>query len=114
MVYDNVVTNIGWHYNRYTGVFTAPQSGTYVFTFTVYCYPGSGVSLHLVANSQIFDGVLCNAQGADWHRSSSSTAVIQTNQGDAVFLRTHHNFTTIGDISSYDNARTCFAGWFLF
>lgn len=114
IVYNNVITNIGGNYNKYSGVFTAPQSGTYVFTFTVYCSPESGVSLQLVANSQIFDGVLCNAQGADWHRSVSSTAVIQINQGDSVFIRTHHNVTTIGDISSYDNARTCFAGWFLF
>lgn len=113
-MYDKVVTNIGGHYNKYSGVFTAPQSGTYVFTFTVYCYPGSGVSLHLIANSQIFDGVLCNAEGAGWHRSVSSTAVVQINEGDAVFIRTHHNLTAIGDISSYDNARTCFAGWFLF
>lgn len=113
LVYDNVVTNIGGHYNKYSGVFTAPQSGTYVFTFTVYCNAGGGVSLELILNSYVFDGVLCNAEGADWHRTASSTAVKQINQGDTIFIRTHHNFTPV-DIRSYDNARTCFAGWFLF
>lgn len=114
IVYDNVVTNIGGHYNRYTGVFTAPQSGTYVFTFTVYCSAGGGLSLELMANSFIFDGVICNASGADWHRTASSTAVKQINQGDTIFIRTHHNLTVTADIPSYNNARTCFAGWFLF
>lgn len=114
MVYDNVVTNIGWHYNRYTGVFTAPQSGTYVFTFTVYCKAGESFSLELIANSYVFDGILCNANGANWYRTASSTAVKQINQGDAIFIRTHHNLTVTGDIPSYNNARTCFAGWFLF
>lgn len=114
LVYDNVVTNIGGHYNRYTGVFTAPQSGTYVFTFTVYCNAGGGVSLELIVNSYIFDGILCNASGADWDRTASSTAVKQINQGDTIFIRTHHQFATVGDIRSYVNERTCFAGWFLF
>lgn len=114
IVYDNVVTNIGGHYNRHTGVFTAPQSGTYVFTFTVYCNTEGGVILELMANSYIFDGVLCNAQGADWHRTASSTAVKQINQGDAIFIRTHHNYTSTADVISFYNSQTSFAGWFLF
>lgn len=114
LVYDNVVTNIGGHYNSYTGVFTAPQSGTYVFTFTVYCNAGGYVSLELITNSYTFDGVLCNAEGADWYRTASSTAVKQIDQGDVIFIRTYHNGTVSGDILSFINARTCFAGWFLF
>lgn len=75
---------------------------------------GGGLSLELMANSLIFDGVICNAQGADWHRTASSTAVKQINQGDAIFIRTHHNYTSSSDVISYNNAETCFAGWFLF
>lgn len=114
VVFNNAVTNIGGHYNRFSGVFTAPQSGTYVFTFTSYCTSGGAFSLLLVANANVFDGVICNANGANWYRSVSSTAVAQINQGDIVFIRTHHNQTVDGDIASYTNMRTCFAGWFLF
>lgn len=113
-MYDHVVTNIGGHFNRNTGVFTAPQSGTYVFTLTVYCNTEGGVILELMANSYMFDGVLCNAQGADWHRTASSTVVKQINQGDAIFIRTNHNYTSTADVISFVNSQTSFAGWFLF
>lgn len=114
LVFNNAVTNIGGHYNRFSGVFTAPQSGTYVFTFTGYCSTDGHFSLFLVANANVFDGVICNAEGANWYRSVSSTAVAHINQGDSVFIKTHNNLTVHGQILSYNNARTSFAGWFLF
>lgn len=113
-MFNIAVTNIGGHYNRFSGVFTAPQSGTYVFTFTTYCSSDGYFSLLLVANANVFDGVICNAEGANWHRSVSSTAVVHINQGDAVFIKTHNNTKIHGQIISHDNGRTSFAGWFLF
>lgn len=113
-MFNYAVTNFGGHYNKFSGVFTAPQSGTYVFTYTAYCSSGGYFNLLLVANANVFDGILCNANGANWYRSVSSTAVAHINQGDIVFIRTHHNLTNSGDIASYINMRTSFAGWFLF
>lgn len=114
LVFNAAPTNIGGHYNRFSGVFTTPQSGTYVFTLTSYCSPGGYFSPELMVNANVFDGIVCDALGADWYRTASSTAVAHINQGDVIFIRTHHNITTSGDISSYITARTSFAGWFLF
>lgn len=113
-VFNSAPTNIGGHYNRFSGVFTTPQSGAYIFTWTSFCSPGGYFSLELMVNANAFDGIVCDALGADWYRTASSTAVAHINQGDVIFIRTHHNITTSGDISSYINARTSFAGWFLF
>ncbi|XP_062586363.1 complement C1q-like protein 4 isoform X2 [Saccostrea cucullata] len=35
LVFDSVVTNLGNGYNKRTGIFTAPSSGVYTFTWTV-------------------------------------------------------------------------------
>lgn len=67
-----------------------------------------------MVNANAFDGIVCDALGADWYRTASSTAVAHINQGDVIFIWTHHNITTSGDISNYINARTSFVGWFLF
>lgn len=114
LVFNYAVTNIGGHYNRFSGVFTAPHSGTYVFTYTAYCSSEGHFNLLLVANANVFDGILCNADGANWYRSVSSTAVAHISQGDVVFIKIHHNLTISGDIASFINYRTSFAGWFLF
>ena len=36
IVFDNVLTNVGDGYNEFSGLFTAPSSGVYFFTWTIY------------------------------------------------------------------------------
>lgn len=111
LVFDVAPTNNGGHYNRYAGMFTAPHSGTYVFTWTSYCESGGYTNLQLVVNANAVDSSYCNADGASWYRSASATAVVQISQGDVVFVRTHQYHTNYGDLLSKEYLRTTFAGW---
>ena len=36
LIFDSVKTNVGGGYNEYSGMFTAPSSGVYVFTWAIY------------------------------------------------------------------------------
>lgn len=113
LVFDVAPTNNGGHYNRYAGMFTAPHSGTYVFTWTSYYEAGGYTNLQLVVNANAVDSSYCNADGASWYRSASGTAVVQIGQGDVVFVRTHHYHTNYRDLLSKEYLRTTFAGWSL-
>lgn len=116
LIFDIVRTNLGNHYNGFSGIFTAPHSGTYVFTWTAYCSAGGHTSLQLVVNANVYISSYCNASGALWHRSVSGTVVAKINQGDAVFLRTHPTTCSSikGNVVSNIYHRTAFAGWSLF
>lgn len=53
LFFDVVRTNLGNHYNKSSGIFTAPHSGTYVFTWTAYCFAGGHTYLQLVVNAKL-------------------------------------------------------------
>lgn len=89
LVFDVSPTDTGNHYNKFTGIFTAPHSGTYVFTWTSYCVSGGFTYLQAVVNDIVLDSSYCNAAGAQYHRSITGTVVANINQSDAVFIRTH-------------------------
>ena len=114
LIFDMTPTDIGNHYNKYSGMFTAPRSGTYVFTWTIYCSVGGYVYEQLMVNAEVLDSSNCNADGAGWHRSISGTAVAQINQGDIVYVRTHPTSLNKGSILSSSSHRSSFAGWLLF
>ena len=114
LIFDMTPTDIGNHYNKYSGMFTAPRSGTYVFTWTIYCSVGGYVYEQLMVNAEVLDSSYCNADGAGWHRSISGTAVAQINQGDIVYVRTHPTSLNKGSILSSSSHRSSFAGWLLF
>ena len=48
--FDSDVSNIGNAYNATVSQFTAPVSGLYGFSLTVFMNPGSWVGMHLVKN----------------------------------------------------------------
>lgn len=114
LIFDVVRTNSGNHYNKFSGIFSAPRTGTYVFTWTVYCYAGGHTYLQVVVNSNVYISSYCNASGAFWHRSVSGTVVAKINQGDVVFIRTKPAVSNRGNVMSSSSHRTAFAGWLLF
>lgn len=111
--FDTIVTNIGNHYNHYSGIFSAPQHGVYVFTWTLHCWGGGYLYTHLVVNSRVVGATDTDALGAIGVRSTTGIVVVEVNQGDIAFVRTH---PSNGHYDLYSNPdwRSSFSGWKLF
>ncbi|XP_048743857.2 uncharacterized protein LOC125657223 [Ostrea edulis] len=112
IVYDVVVTNRGNGYHGDDGIFIVPQTGVYVFTWTVVVQEGEYIELEIVLNDSPFGSIIAdtvNPASGDWD-CSTGIAVKEVNAGDHVYIRTfNHDAHTI--IYSGTKARTSFAGW---
>lgn len=112
--FNTIITNIGNHYNKHTGAFTAPQHGVYVFTWNLYCNTGGHIYSQLVVNSNVVGAMLTDAEGASSVRSVTGTVVVEVNQGDVVFVRTHPTLGHVGNLRSDSAWRSSFNGWKLY
>nr|XP_011412477.3 uncharacterized protein LOC105317520 isoform X2 [Crassostrea gigas] len=112
--FDTILTNIGNHYNKHSGIFTAPQHGVYVFTWNLYCHAEGYIFSQLVVNSNVVGAMLTDSEGASNSRSHTNIVVVEVNQGDIVFVRTHPTLTHIGNLYSHSEWRSSFNGWTLY
>ncbi|XP_056015667.1 uncharacterized protein LOC130053107 [Ostrea edulis] len=112
--FDRIVTNIGNHCNPNTGAFTAPQHGVYVFTWNIYCFSGGYIDSQVVVNSNAVGAMYTTAQGATNIRTTTGIVVVEVNQGDVVFVRTHPTLGNSGNLYSNPDWRSTFNGWKLF
>lgn len=111
IVFDHVVTNTGGKFNSKTGVFTCPIQGVYAFSWTVYCSNGGYLISELVVNSRSVGDMLCSGQGDDNIRHTSSVAVVELNEGDSVYVRTHPIAVLNGVLWSGPTYFSSFSGW---
>ena len=111
LVFDVPVTNYGNGYNKHTGIFTAPQSGVYAFSFTIFPGRGSYVTMNIYRNSEVVGQVFGDMTTSHEFSSSSMVAVISMTIGDATYLRTSSITTSAGSIYSDGNVKSSFAGW---
>ncbi|XP_062588227.1 uncharacterized protein LOC134249885 [Saccostrea cucullata] len=110
--FDKIVTNIGNHYNPHSGLFTAPQHGVYVFTWSLYCAVDGYIFSHLVVNSNVVGAMFTTAQGATNYRATTWTVVVEVNKDDVVYIRTLPNGNShSGSLYSGVNYRSSFNGW---
>ena len=113
-VFDHVVTNVGGNYNRHSGIFTSPSQGVYVFSWTLYCKNGGFFYSEVVVNSDPVGAIFCSAEGATNMRHVTGVVVVEINQGDIVYIRSHPTILIEGSVYSSSIIRSSFTGWKLF
>ncbi|XP_069015015.1 complement C1q tumor necrosis factor-related protein 3-like [Embiotoca jacksoni] len=109
LIFKRVFSNIGNGYNSNTGVFTAPVSGLYYFTFATYGYNTHTVGAILTKND-VLQISTYDSPTADGSDSSSNAAVLQLAAGDEVHVQLWEN----GRVFDNLNGHTTFSGFLLF
>ena len=109
LIFNVIKTNQGQGLSRTTGEFRAPQSGIYVFTWSIRLFNFSIHCVQLVVNELLIGALVSQNVGGE-NESDSTTVVVHVNEGKEVFLRTfsHYNKGPIySDVCGYSS----FAGW---
>ncbi|XP_048736468.2 uncharacterized protein LOC125651758 [Ostrea edulis] len=111
LIFDVAKTNLGGGYNEYSGMFTAPSSGAYVFTWTIYTGNHGATKFAIYVNHDVVDSTFGETDDdlGDYD-SDSGSIVVSLNVRDNVYIRSAITCTT-QVISNSVYARTSFAGW---
>ena len=110
IVFDRVQTNVGNGYNESTGVFTAPSSGVYFFTWTIYSGGNGETQFQIFVNDSIFGHTNSDTKGMDNFNSHSGSMVVHLFANDSVFLKSGMNCTA-SVLSDIFSGTSTFAGW---
>ncbi|XP_017287513.1 complement C1q-like protein 2 [Kryptolebias marmoratus] len=108
IIYRTVITNVGNAYNQFTGIFAAPVSGVYYFTFFYHAGGGNRVSLTLMKNNQVVVSAYDHQSSHDGADNGGNAAFLQLQQGDHVYIRLGPNTHVWGN-----NDITTFSGLLL-
>uniref|UniRef100_G3PQ50 Complement C1q like 2 n=1 Tax=Gasterosteus aculeatus TaxID=69293 RepID=G3PQ50_GASAC len=109
--FDDVITNLGKHYDANTGKFTCHMSGIYFFTYHVLMRGGDGTSMwaDLCKNGQVRASAI--AQDADQNYDyASNSAVLHLDSGDEVYVKLDGGKAHGGNNNKYST----FSGFILY
>ena len=76
--------NEGWRYDPSTGIFTAPESGVYVFDWTTLTQRGKHAYISLIVNGKFKSWNLCHDDGSKLYDSCSKMTVVKLQRGEKV------------------------------
>nr|XP_011420344.2 uncharacterized protein LOC105323082 [Crassostrea gigas] len=109
LVFDVSKTDDGNGYHPSTGVFIAPETGVYVFTWTMREASNCRHSTQLMVNNAEIGIIhLHSVSGGDF--VGTGVVVTHVNTGDDVYVRTHASWNNC-HIASDISGRSSFAGW---
>lgn len=113
IIFGNVITNDLFAYDGTTGIFTAPSTGTYVFSATLATeIADSYVEGYIAVNGQEQGWVYCPAiSNGSKMRSGSGLFVLRLNTNDRVWMQIDKNHFTQG--MAFYPFETAFAGFML-
>lgn len=112
LIFDVIKTNIKDAYNVFSGIFTVPIDGLYVFTCSI-AMDGRNqyASYEIMKNSAIEGTFFVDAGSDEGYIYSSLTIVIQAHTSDVIFVRIGNSYSPQGNVYSRSHARSSFAGW---
>ncbi|KAL2081077.1 hypothetical protein ACEWY4_022930 [Coilia grayii] len=93
LIHQKVLTNVGEAYNNTSGVFTAPVSGVYFFTFTTYSWvKNKNIGVKLMKNNDEVLLIWENQDSGDNEDYASNSVVLELEVGDTVYMRLPEGF----------------------
>ncbi|XP_076114590.1 uncharacterized protein LOC143082667 [Mytilus galloprovincialis] len=101
VVFEELVINKGHHYNQNSGIFVAPKSGIYLFSWTV----STETTGYIIAELVIENNVISSTGNTDTnggYQSASMTGLGRMEKNDHAFIRTT-GFGTTNSFRSQDN-----------
>ena len=110
---NQVLLNDGNHYNAFTGIFTVPQTGIYLLTFsfgvqTINDY----TKVRLVVNNKDIVDAVGQLRGSSEYSMAGNTAIIKLTQGESVWLENLNNDSEV--VSGSGFRWTTFSGVLLY
>ncbi|XP_062578992.1 caprin-2-like [Saccostrea cucullata] len=87
VVYDTVITNNDNGYNPKNGIFTCPQSGTYVFLWNTLIMYRTYIRLEIVVSGTALYGFLEDTEDANDYDTATASIIVKVDVGDTVFIR---------------------------
>ena len=110
---DQVTLNDGNGYNKHTGVFTVPQSGVYLLTYTFEGYHLSHpVEVELLVDDINYGSAVAVGTSST-NDMSGKTVILHLIAGQSVWLQTYY-YADASIYTNRDNRFTAFAGVFLY
>ena len=105
--------NDGGHYNTFTGIFTVPQTGVYLLTFSFGVeHINDWTDVRLVVNNREIVDATGQVLGSVQRLTSGNTAIIKLNKGESVWLENINNDSELMSGTFY--RRTTFSGALLY
>ena len=87
LVFERVVLNIGGHYNNIDGIFVAPKTGIYLFTWTVCTINDNYVMTELMVDNTMISRA-GEKQASASYNCGSMTAVCRMDKDKHAWIRT--------------------------
>ncbi|XP_061185761.1 uncharacterized protein LOC133193855 [Saccostrea echinata] len=112
LVFDVAKTNLGGGYNEYSGMFSAPSSGVYVFSWTIHTGSHGQNRFIIYVNHDEVDYTFGETDNNEHdYDSDSGTMVVSLNTHDNVYIRSAAASSTYVVSYASNNLKTTFSGW---